>query len=189
MRVVLGNKCIYCIVYLYYIKLYFTPNLKHYLFHIHRTLREEGLQHIREDLFAVGKGVEPTPEAPLPPPLRPPLALHCTHRLRLCQPPGARRRPCSHDPFGAVMDEHGNIFARGSQDMKCVGMQYLEAIRLLKHEARARCPSPCPLLRPRQRPYDPPLRGSVSAPRPAPRPCPQLIGTPLLMWRRGKRAV
>ena len=87
------------------------------------------------------------------------------------------------------MDEHGNIFARGSQDMKCVGMQYLEAIRLLKHEARARCPSPCPLLRPRQRPYDPPLRGSVSAPRPAPRPCPQLIGTPLLMWRRGKRAV
>lgn len=34
-----------------------------------------------------------------------------------------------HDPFGAELDENGNIFARGSQDMKCVGIQYLEAIR------------------------------------------------------------
>lgn len=31
-----------------------------------------------------------------------------------------------------MQDEEGNIFARGSQDMKCVGMQYLEAIRNLK---------------------------------------------------------
>lgn len=31
-----------------------------------------------------------------------------------------------------VQDGEGNIFARGSQDMKCVGMQYLEAIRNLK---------------------------------------------------------
>lgn len=30
------------------------------------------------------------------------------------------------------MDEKGNIYARGSQDMKCVGIQYLEAIRRLK---------------------------------------------------------
>lgn len=30
------------------------------------------------------------------------------------------------------MDADGNIFARGAQDMKSVGMQYLEAIRLLK---------------------------------------------------------
>lgn len=30
------------------------------------------------------------------------------------------------------MDEQGNIYARGSQDMKCVGIQYLEAIRRLK---------------------------------------------------------
>lgn len=30
------------------------------------------------------------------------------------------------------MDEAGNIYARGSQDMKCVGVQYLEAIRRLK---------------------------------------------------------
>jgi aminoacylase len=35
------------------------------------------------------------------------------------------------------MDARGHIFARGSQDMKCVGMQYLEAIRRLK--AKARC--------------------------------------------------
>ncbi|KAL3678278.1 hypothetical protein R1sor_021234 [Riccia sorocarpa] len=35
-------------------------------------------------------------------------------------------------PFEAQMDEDGNIFARGSQDMKVVGMMYLEALRLLK---------------------------------------------------------
>ncbi|KAE8721853.1 expansin-A20-like [Hibiscus syriacus] len=34
-------------------------------------------------------------------------------------------------PFGAHIDEEGNIFARGSQDMKCVGMQYIEAVRKL----------------------------------------------------------
>ncbi|XP_074286327.1 uncharacterized protein LOC141611638 isoform X2 [Silene latifolia] len=38
----------------------------------------------------------------------------------------------SYPPFQAHIDSHGNIFARGSQDMKCVGMQYLEAIRNLK---------------------------------------------------------
>ncbi|KAG6651479.1 aminoacylase-1-like isoform X1 [Carya illinoinensis] len=38
----------------------------------------------------------------------------------------------SHPPFGAHIDRQGNIYARGSQDMKCVGMQYLEAIRKLK---------------------------------------------------------
>ncbi|XP_011000859.1 PREDICTED: aminoacylase-1-like [Populus euphratica] len=38
----------------------------------------------------------------------------------------------AHHPFGAHVDSDGNIFARGSQDMKCVGMQYLEAIRRLK---------------------------------------------------------
>ncbi|TMW48983.1 hypothetical protein DOY81_005927 [Sarcophaga bullata] len=37
-----------------------------------------------------------------------------------------------HDPFGAEMDEEGRIFARGSQDMKCVATQYLGAIRALK---------------------------------------------------------
>ncbi|XP_058978503.1 aminoacylase-1B-like [Musca domestica] len=37
-----------------------------------------------------------------------------------------------HSPFGAEMDEEGRIFARGAQDMKCVGMQYLGALRKLK---------------------------------------------------------
>ncbi|KAG9456644.1 hypothetical protein H6P81_001152 [Aristolochia fimbriata] len=37
-----------------------------------------------------------------------------------------------HPPFLAHINSEGNIFARGSQDMKCVGMQYLEAIRRLK---------------------------------------------------------
>jgi len=36
------------------------------------------------------------------------------------------------DPFAAEMDEAGNIYARGTQDMKCVTIQYLEAIRRLK---------------------------------------------------------
>lgn len=38
----------------------------------------------------------------------------------------------SHPPFAAEMDEDGRIFARGAQDMKCVGVQYLGAIRGLK---------------------------------------------------------
>lgn len=39
-----------------------------------------------------------------------------------------------HKPFGAEMDKDGKIFARGSQDMKCVGVQYLAAIRALKRD-------------------------------------------------------
>ncbi|XP_070157695.1 aminoacylase-1 [Polyergus mexicanus] len=38
----------------------------------------------------------------------------------------------TYPPFSAHMDEQSNIYARGSQDMKCVGIQYLEAIRRLK---------------------------------------------------------
>ncbi|KNA12601.1 hypothetical protein SOVF_124420 [Spinacia oleracea] len=38
----------------------------------------------------------------------------------------------THPPFAAHIDSDGNIYARGSQDMKSVGMQYLEAIRKLK---------------------------------------------------------
>lgn len=34
------------------------------------------------------------------------------------------------------MDEQGNIYARGSQDMKCVGIQYLEAIRRMKQNGK-----------------------------------------------------
>lgn len=42
-----------------------------------------------------------------------------------------------HDPFEAYMDEKHNIYARGSQDMKCVGIQYLEAIRKLRSKGTA----------------------------------------------------
>lgn len=34
-----------------------------------------------------------------------------------------------HPPFSAHIDEKGRIFARGSQDMKCLGAQYLAVIR------------------------------------------------------------
>ena len=37
-------------------------------------------------------------------------------------------------PFGANMDRNGKIYARGAQDMKCVGMQFLGAIRAMKKE-------------------------------------------------------
>uniref|UniRef100_A0A1Q3EWP8 N-acyl-aliphatic-L-amino acid amidohydrolase n=1 Tax=Culex tarsalis TaxID=7177 RepID=A0A1Q3EWP8_CULTA len=37
-----------------------------------------------------------------------------------------------HPPFSAHIDPEGRIYARGAQDMKCVGVQYLAAIRALK---------------------------------------------------------
>nr|XP_027221553.1 aminoacylase-1-like [Penaeus vannamei] len=37
-----------------------------------------------------------------------------------------------YDPFGAHKDEAGNIYGRGTQDMKCVGIQYLEALKRLQ---------------------------------------------------------
>lgn len=37
----------------------------------------------------------------------------------------------THEPFSAEEDENGDIHARGSQDMKCVGIQYLEAVHRL----------------------------------------------------------
>lgn len=40
----------------------------------------------------------------------------------------------NHPPFAAEIDENGKIFARGAQDMKSVGMQYLAAIRALKQK-------------------------------------------------------
>jgi len=42
------------------------------------------------------------------------------------------REKWTHEPFSADIDEEGRIFARGTQDMKSVGTQYLGAIRLLK---------------------------------------------------------
>ncbi|XP_063932219.1 aminoacylase-1-like [Zophobas morio] len=43
----------------------------------------------------------------------------------------------THKPFSAHIDEHNNIYARGTQDMKSVGIQYLEAIRRLKQRGVA----------------------------------------------------
>ncbi|XP_055856130.1 aminoacylase-1-like [Episyrphus balteatus] len=40
----------------------------------------------------------------------------------------------SHPPFAAEIDSEGRIFARGAQDMKSIGMQYLAAIRALKKD-------------------------------------------------------
>lgn len=40
----------------------------------------------------------------------------------------------THPPFSAHLDREGRIYARGAQDMKCVGVQYLGAIRALKRE-------------------------------------------------------
>ena len=40
----------------------------------------------------------------------------------------------THKPFDADIDDDGKIFARGAQDMKSVGMQYLGAIRSLKKD-------------------------------------------------------
>jgi len=42
------------------------------------------------------------------------------------------REKWTHEPFSADIDEEGRIFARGTQDMKSVGTQYLGAIRLLR---------------------------------------------------------
>lgn len=41
-----------------------------------------------------------------------------------------------YDPFSAHKDEKGDIYARGTQDMKCVGIQHIEAIRRLKAEGK-----------------------------------------------------
>ena len=38
----------------------------------------------------------------------------------------------THEPFSAFKDESGNIYGRGTQDMKCVGIQHIEAVRRLR---------------------------------------------------------
>lgn len=38
-----------------------------------------------------------------------------------------------HPPFSAVRSSDGKIFARGAQDDKCIGIQYLEALRNLRN--------------------------------------------------------
>ncbi|KAM8929987.1 aminoacylase-1-like [Pelodytes ibericus] len=42
----------------------------------------------------------------------------------------------TYPPFAAHKDDSGNIYARGTQDMKCVTIQYLEALRQLKSEGQ-----------------------------------------------------
>lgn len=41
-----------------------------------------------------------------------------------------------HDPFAAVKEANGDIYARGTQDMKSVGIQHIEAIYKLKVEQK-----------------------------------------------------
>lgn len=42
----------------------------------------------------------------------------------------------THPPFAADIDEDGRIYARGTQDTKAIGMQYLAAIRKLKKSGK-----------------------------------------------------
>lgn len=42
----------------------------------------------------------------------------------------------THPPFAAHKDEKGNIYGRGTQDMKCVGIQHIEAVRRLREQGR-----------------------------------------------------
>lgn len=44
----------------------------------------------------------------------------------------------THPPFGADIDAEGRIFARGSQDMKSIGTQYLGAIRAIRNDGMER---------------------------------------------------
>ena len=47
----------------------------------------------------------------------------------------------SFDPFGGQISEDGKIFGRGSQDMKSVAIQYIEALRRLIFRNRETCPA------------------------------------------------
>eukprot|EP00696_Hemimastix_kukwesjijk_P009177 gnl/Hemi2/21625_TR7208_c0_g1_i1.p1 gnl/Hemi2/21625_TR7208_c0_g1~~gnl/Hemi2/21625_TR7208_c0_g1_i1.p1 ORF type:complete len:453 (+),score=139.05 gnl/Hemi2/21625_TR7208_c0_g1_i1:126-1361(+) len=40
------------------------------------------------------------------------------------------------DPFSAMQDEKGNIYGRGTQDMKCVCIQYIECLRRLLSQGK-----------------------------------------------------
>ncbi|EFA10313.1 Aminoacylase-1-like Protein [Tribolium castaneum] len=43
----------------------------------------------------------------------------------------------THKPFGAEIDQQNRIYGRGAQDMKSIGIQYLEAVRRLKQQGVA----------------------------------------------------
>jgi len=42
----------------------------------------------------------------------------------------------THEPFAAVKDENGDIYGRGTQDMKSVGIQHIEAVKRLKGKGK-----------------------------------------------------
>jgi len=42
----------------------------------------------------------------------------------------------TYPPFSAHKDEKGDIYGRGTQDMKCVGIQHIEAVRRLKEQGK-----------------------------------------------------
>merc|ERR1712123_244380 len=42
----------------------------------------------------------------------------------------------TYEPFSAFEDDAGNIYGRGTQDMKCVGIQHIEAVRRLKEQGK-----------------------------------------------------
>ncbi|KAL0332857.1 UNVERIFIED_CONTAM: Aminoacylase-1 [Sesamum calycinum] len=66
------------------------------------------------------------------PPSQVPLVGFSDLGVRKGQAP-AEHHKWDHPPFQAHIDpSSGDIYARGSQDMKCVGLQYLEAIRKLQ---------------------------------------------------------
>jgi len=47
------------------------------------------------------------------------------------------------DPFGGYISQDGNIFGRGTQDMKCVCIQYIEAVGRIKAKvAQGKIPHP-----------------------------------------------
>nr|XP_053644923.1 aminoacylase-1-like [Cherax quadricarinatus] len=39
-----------------------------------------------------------------------------------------------YEPFSGDKDDNGDIYGRGTQDMKCVGIQYLEALKSLSKD-------------------------------------------------------
>ncbi|KAH7704446.1 Protein C10C5.4 [Aphelenchoides avenae] len=45
----------------------------------------------------------------------------------------------SYDPYSGYKDAEGNIFGRGAQDTKCLGIQYMEAVRRLKRAGELPC--------------------------------------------------
>jgi hypothetical protein len=45
-----------------------------------------------------------------------------------------------YDPFSGHVDENVDIYCRGTQDMKCLSIQYLEAIRRLKNNGHQSMP-------------------------------------------------